>query len=294
MSHSYIYTRQELRALIATSFPEIEITSLDAIGEGWDNIVALVNGALVFRFPRNSDDEARLEREIRLLSRLENFPAPVPGYRYISQGKPFFAGYSFIPGNRLDSASELSPGLLAHMVKVLQKLGTITTDTLMDTGLPEFTPGSWVVRQEKVVGRFEEQLSLFTEGNYFREIRDLLDSSLNRIPESSINLVHADMFRGNVIIAPSGDRIAGIIDWEDSFFGDMALDVAALGLDFGETGTRKLLEALHLSGEDPGIGDRVKFYQKIEILYLADHLVKNGETEQARRLISSADKPGKN
>ena len=50
---------------------------------------------------------------------------------------------------------------------------------------------------------------------------------MNGIPESSINLVHADMFRGNVIINSSKDRIVGIVDWEDALVAYMALDIAA-------------------------------------------------------------------
>ena len=82
---------------------------------------------------------------------------------------------------------------------------------------------------------------------------------MNGIPESSINLVNADMFRGNVIINSSKDRIVGIVDWEDALVAYMALDIAALGLDFGSEGTDRLLDALSLGIDDPGLGDRVRF-----------------------------------
>ena len=277
----------ELHYLITSSFPELKINGLEVITEGWDNLVVKVNGDHIFRFPRAPDGKERLQREIRLLSKFNDFPVRVPKYCYTSRGSRFFAGYGLIPGERLDKAQELKPQLLNDMVRVLHKLKTFNAERLKDVGLPVYTSDNWIDRQRKVVGNFEAALFPYAEKNQFREIRNLLESALHSIPESSFNLVHADMFRGNVIINSSLERIVGIIDWEDAFVGDMALDIAALGLDFGPEGTEILLDAMDLDIDDPGLEDRVKFYQKIEFLYLADHLVKTGEIEQASKLLKS-------
>ncbi len=276
-----------LRALLTSSFPEFEINGLEVIAHGWDNLVVKANGNTIFRFPRVSGDEVKLRREIRLLSNFQDFPVQVPKYRYISKGSPFFAGYSFIPGNPLNTAVELKPRLLNDMVKVLQKLRSFSAEWLNDIGLPVYTPENWIERQRKVVENFEIRLSPYASKNLFMEVRNLLESAMQSIPERSFNLVHADMFRGNILINASMDRIVGIIDWEDAFVGDMALDIAALGLDFGSQGTAKLLGALGPGREDPGLEGRVKFYQKIEFMYLAEHFVKTGEIEQAKQLLKS-------
>ncbi len=290
MDYGPYKSASELHDLITSSFPEYKINGLEVITEGWDNLVVKANGDHIFRFPRAKDGEEKLRHEIRLLWKFKDFPVRVPQYSYISKGSHFFAGYSLIPGDRLDTAPELKPQLLKDMVRVLHKLRTFNAECLKDVGLPVYTSENWIDRQRKVVGNFEARLSPYAEKNQFREIRNLLESAMHGIPESSINLVHADMFRGNVIINSSKDRIVGIIDWEDAFVGDMALDIAALGLDFGSEGTERLLDAMALDIDDPGLGDRVRFYQKIEFLYLAEHLVDTGEIEQASKLLKLSAK----
>ncbi len=59
--------RELARHLIGSQFPELELRSLELIGEGWDNTVWLVDGEWSFRFPRREVAVPLVERELAVL-----------------------------------------------------------------------------------------------------------------------------------------------------------------------------------------------------------------------------------
>lgn len=286
MDDSSEIDHDKLRNAIASSFPTLKITTLEWNEKGWDNIIALVNGKTVFRIPRNTESEAQLEREIRLLSLLEKCPARIPQYRYVSRIHGLIGGYRYIQGEPLNSAGTLGGSLLRSMVVFLEWLHTYDVDSIRSAGLSMYTPGGWLKRQENVISEFQSNLSDFLKDGVFRSILERLNSVLDGIPEESISLVHGDLYRGNVIISTDHDRIDGVIDWGDAFVGDMALDIAALGLDFGRRGTIDLLES-GIASHDPHIAERVLFYQDVEPLYYAEYLTRTGRGMDAKKVCES-------
>jgi aminoglycoside phosphotransferase (APT) family kinase protein len=67
------------RRLIGEQFPELELRSLELLGEGWDTTVWLVGEQWVFRFPRRSYPVPGLENEIAYLPQLAPLlPLPIP------------------------------------------------------------------------------------------------------------------------------------------------------------------------------------------------------------------------
>jgi len=55
------------RRLIGGQFPGLRLLSLEAFAEGWDNSVWLVNGSLLFRFPRRAIAIPGVQREMEVL-----------------------------------------------------------------------------------------------------------------------------------------------------------------------------------------------------------------------------------
>ncbi|HEX5505907.1 MAG TPA: phosphotransferase, partial [Thermomicrobiales bacterium] len=89
--------------LIAGQFPALAPARLESLGVGWDNRSFLVDGRVVFRFPRRRIAAALLEREARVLPLLApQLPLPIPVPRWL--GRPTadypapFAGYPYLPG----------------------------------------------------------------------------------------------------------------------------------------------------------------------------------------------------
>ena len=74
-----VVTERLARQLLEAQFPELTVAGLRLLAEGWDNTVWLVNGDLVFRFPRRAIAIPGVEREIAILPALApRLPAAIP------------------------------------------------------------------------------------------------------------------------------------------------------------------------------------------------------------------------
>src|SRR5438132_12959546 len=84
--------------LIERQFPALAPVRLELLGAGWDNAAFLVDGRLVFRFPRRRIAAGPMELETRVLPRLApHLPLPIPAPVFVGipdEGYPYpFAGY---------------------------------------------------------------------------------------------------------------------------------------------------------------------------------------------------------
>src|SRR5918911_1437267 len=80
-------TPERAASLIERQFPALAPARLEPLGIGWDNAAYLVNGNLVFRFPRRQMGAGLIEREARILPLLApHLPLPVPVPRFV--GRP--------------------------------------------------------------------------------------------------------------------------------------------------------------------------------------------------------------
>jgi aminoglycoside phosphotransferase (APT) family kinase protein len=98
-----------VRRLLAEQFPGLGIVSLAPFAEGFDNVLWLVNGGQVFRFPRREAALPGLAREIALLPHLAGLvPVPVPRPEWVgrpSEGFPWpFFGSRLLPGRESSEA----------------------------------------------------------------------------------------------------------------------------------------------------------------------------------------------
>src|SRR5438445_12179587 len=92
-------------ALLESCFPELGNVHAVPYGAGWDNTVYLINGRLVFRFPRRQISLPGIELEGKVLKEIaEALPLAVPVPRYFWTGDarlsyPWpFIGYRLIRG----------------------------------------------------------------------------------------------------------------------------------------------------------------------------------------------------
>jgi len=81
--HDFLPELEQYRAAINENFPNVPITTLDYLSEGWESVACLVNGHLVFLFPKRDMAEHYLRTEIRLLPELAaHLPLPIPRFDY--------------------------------------------------------------------------------------------------------------------------------------------------------------------------------------------------------------------
>ena len=99
-----------VREMLAEQFPQLRLEHLQFIGEG-EGRAYLVDGAFIFRFPRNERGAEKMRREICLLSAIgTDLPIAVPALELMGQPSdryPYpFAGHRRIAGR---SGEEVRP-----------------------------------------------------------------------------------------------------------------------------------------------------------------------------------------
>lgn len=104
-------TEDIARRLIEGRFPQLDVRSIQRIGEGWDNAAYLINSEIVFRLPHRKQGAALMETECAVLAYLNSHDPPIsiPSPVYVAApGSDYrypFAGYPLIPGNTADGES---------------------------------------------------------------------------------------------------------------------------------------------------------------------------------------------
>lgn len=209
----------------------LALTDIRLLGEGWDNVVYLVNKELVFRFPRREAAVGCLLAELDLAP-LVRTALSIPAIRYGGRksrvtGRPF-AAYDHVPGK---PAGELALGA-AEKEKLVRPVAKFLRE-LHATRLPLALAGKWSGNQAwrtDVPGRIALAEKMFLKcadlgvdfGFDLKKIKPLLAKV--RFPAERA-LVHGDLYQLHIIV--DADRgPAGIIDWGDVHYGSPCLDLA--------------------------------------------------------------------
>ena len=217
--------------LVREQFPGLGRT-VEPFGSGWDNVAYLVDGELVFRFPRREFAVPFLGREVRALPRLApRLPLPVPVPLWASaptERFPWpFAGYRRLPGRTLD-AVELSAEdrraaapVLAAFLKALHAIPLdgleLPPDEIARTDfarrLPLLTERMEALERAGLIADHRRWIDLFGDG--------IVEASPGLVP------VHGDLYERHVLV-DDANRVCGVIDWGDVHAGDPALDLTIL------------------------------------------------------------------
>ena len=112
---------------ISSAFPELGITQVTPLGEGWANWSFECPEGLVFRFPKNAQSAAELDAITPLNIELNpqlSLPSPHYIHQGVWRGLPF-VGYKKIPGVPLVAAQ-----LKAHSnrIELCQQLGIFLSE----------------------------------------------------------------------------------------------------------------------------------------------------------------------
>ncbi len=88
----------KIKDLISSDFPKLTIKSFKLIDHGWDHVVAEVNRAYMFRFPRNK--KVQFESEMKALDLLRGrITLAIPQIEFVGKAASYM-GYHKIPGTR--------------------------------------------------------------------------------------------------------------------------------------------------------------------------------------------------
>jgi aminoglycoside phosphotransferase (APT) family kinase protein len=223
-----------VRRLLEQQFPELELSSLRLVGEGWDNAVWLVDERWLFRFPRRDVAVRSAALQIELLPRLASrLPLPIPEPLFAGRpdhGYPWpFLGMTFLPGRetadvapndamRACAARPLGAFLRAlHAPEVLEVEGveSLPVDPLRRADMP--------FRVERARTRLAEvrELGVWEAPP---EAEELLAEAEKLPPSSRDAVVHGDLHLRHLLVDDAG-RPTGIVDWDDCCRADPAIDL---------------------------------------------------------------------
>ena len=259
------------RAFIRERWPEIDLNTMETIGEGWDCFTYLVNGEWVFQFPRLDGAAERLRRQIEILPELaREVSSAIPTPAFASADPPCF-GYAKIAGRPMSAEVD---GIWP------ERLGRFLYDLHM-------TPPEFLGLRSRSAGAVREGLrdELASLGSHVlpmldpdervsveRAIQTFLDDDANF--RFATCVTHGDIGPEHVLVTDAGD-LTGVIDWGDIEVGDPVFDLAWILHAWPDVGAR----VLGAYGGAPD--DRFLVRARFAFMLMSWHEVRYGlETDQ--------------
>lgn len=250
---------------IIASFPELLVDTIEYMVEGKDNLICLVNGELIFRFPKRDSANQKLLMEIKLLPELApTLPVPIPhfSYRSITPIPPFpyaFVGYEKLKGRQL---SEYMPGIWQEtwwpptIGAFLTALHRFPAKRALLLGVPGGGANNWRKRYRKMYAVVQErvypELSGSQQGAIARYFGDFLDNDSNFDFEPV--LLHGDLYSHHILLDVDSKQVSGVIDFSECMIGDPVFDI------------RNAWEPYYKGKRDPAWEHRREFYYKLQPL----------------------------
>lgn len=248
-----------LAARIRAEFPDLafERATLNDLGE--DHAVLELDDAWIFRFPRVPEAAAYAAGERRLLEALAGVSnLPVPGYENVARDGSF-AGYRKIAGEELTEA-RFAALPRAVQERVLDEIGAFLA--VLHSMPPALTADvekvRWngAVQAKRYAGRRETYRGILSPALLSRI--DAFFDALARQPEVAPRTVHNDFTEDHILLAPTGDRLAGVIDFTDAGPDDPAFDFTFLWA-YGDWAPARALAAYGAAAEHVGLLERSRW-----------------------------------
>ncbi|MGA8324995.1 MAG: phosphotransferase [Candidatus Cybelea sp.] len=230
-------SEERAAGLIAQQFPQLAPFDVERIGEGWDNVAFIVNGAYVFRFPRRTVSAKLIETEMRVLPLIAaRLPLPISAPTLVgtpSAEYPWhFAGYAMLGGVTLSSMRPddgCYAELAATLGRFLRALHSIECAPLIAVGLPPDEIGrfDYVRTLEKLRQRLDYLEDIGALDNAAAIVRFVESLAPIAPRRGDLTLTHGDLYARHVLVDEQ-IRATAIIDWGDVHFGEPAADLTIL------------------------------------------------------------------
>lgn len=251
-------TLEALTARIRDAFPQLHFAKAELVGSGDDNLVVILDGARVVRFPRNAEYRDRFATELNLLPKLAPIsPVPVPRYEHVSQNRSVGI-YELIKGH------EMTPEVFSSMAPRDQKIALSSLAAFLS--ILHSLPAETIAQPDGSIARTwsGEQFAVLYRGVRRAGIaRTVSAQTLSRfdafhdafasVAPGPARLVHDDLSEDHILVRDG--RIAGIIDFSDASFGDPAIDFGWFWR-LGEDNVDLLLRDYRFASDDTSLKTR--------------------------------------
>ena len=232
-------------------FPDLAYANARLEDRGGDHRLLILDESRAIRFPRAGMHD--LDLEIAVLAALrQHSPVPTPVYSLIDPAGAF-AGYHFISGVELTAGRfDAIPTAIQH---TLLDQAAEFLSTLHGLSPADVWPGEW--RRAWDAADYALRASngrLADIARSFPELSARLEAFLavyRRGGRHRSVILHGDLVTDHILLAESGDHLAGIIDFGDVALGDPAQDLMGFWA-YGPDAVTHLIEA-YAGGHDPDL-----------------------------------------
>jgi len=224
-------------------YPDLPARDARPLGGGQYNDALVLNGDLVFRFPRFPEGVKALGREAAILAAIHGrVSLPVPAPLYISRDSDevgrTFVGYRLIPGEPLTREAlaaitdDTTLDRLSHQLAAfLRELHALPPQAIAYPLPPPDPVAQWAALHRRIREQLYPHMRPDARRDLDRHFAAFFDERANRTFRPA--LVHGDFGAGNILWDPRRGEVAGILDFSFARLDDPALDYAALST-YGE------------------------------------------------------------
>jgi aminoglycoside 2''-phosphotransferase len=229
---------------IKAACPDLAIETVRWNDSGQFNHVMIVNGEIVFRFPRYAEQARSLPRQASLLRQIRdylNIAIPDPIYEGVGSALPgeAFIGYPMIPGIplRREMLAAVSPTafpiVVGQVATFLHSLHGVPTSAVSTELSNRDGPDRWA----DLYARIRERLFPHMRPSARSAVAHHFEAFLGGPHSFEYQPVirHGDFGTGNILFDPGSERIRGVIDFDFAGLGDPATDLSVV-LDPGGFG----------------------------------------------------------
>lgn len=228
--------------------PDIEVNSVSLNRDGLLNDVVIVNGEIVFRFPKHEYGFNHLKAEATILRLLQNYiTLEIPSPLYESED---CLAYRMITGETLrrdllirlpESDQQAVADQLAHFLK---ELHGVPVNQITDFEMPL---ADALVKYEgwvNVYGRIREKVFPLLMPHLREWVAEHFESHLADRSnfEYELKMVDTDIPPYHILFDRQRWRINGIIDFGCAGLGDPAIDFGILTYNYGETFVNRIYQ----------------------------------------------------
>jgi aminoglycoside phosphotransferase (APT) family kinase protein len=285
---SEIEVGEELaRTLIATQFPQLDVTSLRRLGEGWDNTVWATGEGVAFRFPRRAIAIPGVQREIAILPELAaRLPARIPDAAFVGAASADFPWSWF--GSRLIAGTEIAlaglgadrRGRLAEQLgRFLARLHGLVPPSAASLAIDPLGRADMTTRIPRTRAMLEQVAARWDDSGRAQAV---LDAAEQLAPDLEPVLVHGDLHLRHALVSPAGD-LAGVIDWGDMCRAPRSVDLSLYWSLFGAA-DRARFRAAYGPLNEPTLG-RARVLALFFDATLAVYAVDKGMAELERETL---------
>ncbi|MGA9388069.1 MAG: aminoglycoside phosphotransferase family protein [Candidatus Bathyarchaeia archaeon] len=259
---------------IREEFPEIKWKNCRYLTHGWDHIIIILDGKMVFRTPKDSRYKNELKNEIQLLHCLKKkVKVGIPEYNHVSRDRSL-AGYNMLMGRELTasrfrrlnaSEKEIVAKQLAEFITALHATPKSVIKKFHVKSDNQLKLHKELVRDTKklLFPRLRKKDVQLIE-QYFVELKTALDHNFTNA------LVHNDL-AGEHILWDAKNKQINIIDFSDRAFGDPASDFTGF-LEYGLKFTKHVFDLYGGKKDDYMLNRSQLYFKRIPLYVMKDSL----------------------